>query len=110
MADHKRGRGALDSDEVHLRGDEEGNSERKSAKAIRVVREVTILLHQTTDQPGKHVTAGARFSKVPKLFGHTSGDIIFIVSSERRRLEARNFPAILIVIPFTTYGKTSFTD
>ena len=34
---------------------------------------------------------GARVSKVPKLFGRISGDIILFVFSKRRRLEARNF-------------------
>ena len=53
---------------------------------------------------------GARFSKVPTLFGHVSGDIILFVSSKRRRLEARNFAVTLIFIPFTTYEKTSFTE
>ena len=53
---------------------------------------------------------GACFSKVPKLFGRISGDIILFVSSKRRRLEARNFAVILIFIPFTTYEKTSFTE
>ena len=53
---------------------------------------------------------GARFSKVPKLFGRISGDIFLFVSSKRRRLEARNFAVILIFIPFTTYEKTSFTE
>ena len=51
-----------------------------------------------------------RFSKVPKLFGRISGDIILFVSSQRRRLEARNFAVILICIPFTIYEKTSFTE
>ena len=46
---------------------------------------------------------GACFSKVPKLFGRISGDIILFVSSKRRRLEARNFAVIFIFIPFTTY-------
>ena len=53
---------------------------------------------------------GARFSKVPKLFGRTSGDIIIFVSSKRKRLEPRNFAAILILIPFTTYERASFTE
>ena len=35
---------------------------------------------------------------------------IFFRSSKWRRLEARNFAVILIVIPFTTYEKTSFTE
>ena len=38
----------------------------------------------------------ARFSKVPKLFGRISGDVILFVSSKRRRLEARNFALILL--------------
>ena len=45
------------------------------------------------------------FLEVPKLFGRISGDIIFFVSSKRRRLEARNFAVIFIFIPFTTYEK-----
>ena len=49
----------------------------------------------------------ACFSKVPKLFGRFSGDIILFVSSKRRRLEARNFAVIFILIPFTTYEKIS---
>ena len=53
---------------------------------------------------------GARFSKVPKLFGRNSGDIIRFVSPKRRRIEARNFAVIFIFIPFTTYEKTSFTE
>ena len=48
--------------------------------------------------------AWACFSKVPKLFGRISGDIILFLSSKRRRLEARNFAVIIIIfIPFTTY-------
>ena len=39
---------------------------------------------------------GACFSKVPKLFGRISCDIILFVSSKRRRLEARNFAFIII--------------
>ena len=53
---------------------------------------------------------GTRFSKVPKLFGHISGDIILFVSSKRRRLEAGNFAFILIFIPFTQYEKNGFTE
>ena len=55
-------------------------------------------------------TSGACFSKVPKLFGLISGDIVLFVSSKLRRLEARNFAVIFIFIPFTTYEKTSFTE
>ena len=53
---------------------------------------------------------GACFSKVPKRFGRTLGDIILFVSSKGRRHEARNFAVIFIFIPFTTYEKTSFTE
>ena len=53
---------------------------------------------------------GTCFSKVPKLFGRISGDIILFVSSKLRCLEARNFAAIFIFILFTTYEKTSFTE
>ena len=42
---------------------------------------------------------GALFSKVPKLFGRISDDIILFVSSKRRRLEARNLAVILNSIP-----------
>ena len=45
------------------------------------------------------VRTEARFTEVPKLFGHISGDIILFVSSKRRRLEARNFTVISISIP-----------
>ena len=55
-------------------------------------------------------TPWARFSKVRKLFGRISGDIIPFVSSQRRRLEARDFAVILIFILFTTYEKASFTE
>ena len=54
--------------------------------------------------------AGARFSKVPRLFGRISGDIILFVSSKRRCPEARNFADILIFISYTTYEKISFTE
>ena len=53
---------------------------------------------------------GARFSKVPRLFGRISGDIILFVSSKRRCTEARNFADILIFISYTTYEKISFTE
>ena len=53
---------------------------------------------------------GACFSKVPKLFGRISGDIILFVSSKQKRLETRNFAVIFIFTPFTTYEKTSFAE
>ena len=55
------------------------------------------LLDLSTDS--KRKWSGARFSKVPKLFGHISGDIILFVSLQRRRLKARNFVVILILFP-----------
>lgn len=73
MAGSKRSRGALEGDEVHQRGDEEGDSECKSAKAIRLLREVTTLLSETTDQPSKHVATG------PVRLGHQV--VLFIVLS-----------------------------
>ena len=45
---------------------------------------------------------GARFSKVPKLFGCISGNIILFLSSKRRCLEAHDFAVIVIFIPFLT--------
>ena len=45
------------------------------------------------------MSPGACFSKVPKLFGRISGDIILSVSSKVRRLEARNFAVILFLFP-----------
>ena len=61
------------------------------------------ILKTTNDS--SYLRRGACFSKVPKLFGSISGNIILFVSSERRRLEARNFAAIFIFILFTTYEK-----
>ena len=56
----------------------------------------------------RRLRAGACFSKVPKLIGSISGNIILFVSSKRRRLEARNFAVIFIFMPFTTYEKNQF--
>ena len=58
----------------------------------------------------KYVTQGTGFSKVPKHLGRISGYIILFVSSKRRRLEARHFDVVLILIPFTTSEKTTFTE
>ena len=58
----------------------------------------------------RNLLTGACFSKVPKLFGRFSGDIILFVSSKRRCSMSRNFAVILIFIPFTTYEKISFTE
>ena len=48
--DNKRGRGALEGDKMHPRGDEESDLECKSAKAKRLLREVT---HSSIIQPVK---------------------------------------------------------
>ena len=53
---------------------------------------------------------GVRFSKVPKLFGLISGDIIYFVSSNRRRLETRNLEVILIFILLATYERAAFEN
>ena len=74
---------------------------------LKIQRE---LCHPKSFGSSEKRTPGACFSKVPKLFGRISGDIILFVSSKRRRLEARNLAVILIFIPFTTYEKTSFTE
>jgi len=68
----------------------------------------TLASHQCG--PGSIPRSGACFSKVPKLFGRISGEIILFVSSKRRRLEARNFASILTFSPFTTYEKTGFPE
>ena len=46
-------------------------------------------LSQSGRAEALHLWIGARFSKVPKLFGTISGDIILLVSSKRRRFEAQ---------------------
>ena len=43
--------------------------------------------------------SGACFSKVPKLFGCISGEIVVFVSSKLRRLKARDFPLFLFLFP-----------
>ena len=52
-----------------------------------------------------HLETEARFSKVPKLYGHISGDLIVSVFMKRRGLVVRNSAVILIFIPFKTYDK-----
>ena len=47
----------------------------------------------------QYYSSGACFSKVPKLFGPISGDIILFVSVQRRRLKARNFAIVFILFP-----------
>jgi len=49
-----------------------------------------------------------RLSKVPKLFGRISGDVILFVPSKRRSLETRNF-AVILMFPLT-YKEASFKE
>ena len=79
------------------------NDEKMSRKTGNAPSRATFFRHCA-------VHPGACFVKVPKLFGRISGGIVLLVSSKRRRLEARHFADILILIPFTTYEKTSFTE
>ena len=79
---------------------------KSNQNAIKIVRVSFVYINFTFSG----YTPAACFSKVPKLFGRISGDIILFVSSKRRSLEARNFAVILIFIPFTTYEKTSFPE
>ena len=53
--ENKSGRGALEGDEIHPRGHEQGDSGCKSAKAIRLLREYchnNAQQHYTTTQDG----------------------------------------------------------
>ena len=55
---------------------------------IKAVKATTLVTWSQAKQDGNQ---GARFSKVPKLVGRISVDIVLFVSSKRRRLKARNF-------------------
>ena len=72
--------------------------------------QAAIFLRSHSQRVRESGSPGACFSKVPKLFGRISGDIILFVSSKLRRLEARNFAVSFIFIPFTKYEKTSFAE
>ena len=67
-----------------------------------------LMIESLTSKKGM-TGSGTRFSKVPKLFGRISGDILAFVSS-KRQLEAQNFTVILIFHPFTTYHKANVTE
>ena len=54
--------------------------------------------------PAFHPTAGARFSKVPKLYGLFLGVTIPFVSQERREFKSSNFTVISL---FSYLSKTS---
>ena len=54
---------------------------------IKAVKETTLVTWSQAKQDGNQ---GTRFSKVPKLVGRISVDIVLFVSSKRRRLKARN--------------------
>ena len=66
---------------------------------IKAVKETTLVTWSQAKQDGNQ---GPRFSKVPKLVGRISVDIVLFVFSKRRRLRAPNFAVILIFLPFTT--------
>ena len=51
---------------------------------------------------------GACFSKVPRLFGLISGDIILFVSAKRRRVEAWNFAVVFIYVQYTRSESSCF--
>ena len=53
---------------------------------------------------------GACFSKVPKLFGRISGEIILFVSSKRWRLEARNFAVFLFLFPLQHVNRSALQN
>ena len=71
---------------------------------LRTLQHVNRITHAAGNQ------SWACFSKVLKLFGRISDDVILFVFSKLRRLEARDFSVTIIFIPFTTYEKTSFTE
>ena len=54
-------------------------------------------------------SAGACFSKVPKLFGSLSGATIPFVSSQRRGSKPSNFAILLIFLILKTCKKISFS-
>ena len=77
--------------------------QRSSLLLVSVSTYLRLKLMGILSKSLRQLCTGACFSKVPKLFGRISGDIILFISSKRRRLEARNFAVIFISIPFTTY-------
>ena len=52
---------------------------------------------------------GARFSKVPKLFGSISGATIPFISSQRRGSKPSNFAILLVFLTLKTCKKISFS-
>ena len=52
---------------------------------------------------------GARFSKVPKLFGSVSGATIPFISSQRRGSKPSNFAILLVFLILKTCQKVSFS-
>ena len=59
---------------------------------------------------GPTLRKGVQIRQPIQLSGRISGDIILFVSSKRKRLEARNFAVIFILILITIYWKTRFTE
>ena len=56
------------------------------------------------------IRPGARFSKVPKLYGLFSGVTIPSVSQERRGFESSNFTAILLFVTSKSCQKIGFPE
>ena len=54
--------------------------------------------------------AGARLSKVSKVFGSMSRDIILSIFSKRRRLQAWNFAVILILFPLQHVKRSAIQE
>ena len=55
-----------------------------------------------------HVKPGARFSKVPKLYGPLSGVTIPFVFQERRGFESSNSTDVFLLVSLKTYLKIGF--
>ena len=53
---------------------------------------------------------GARFSKVPKLYGPFSGVTIPFVSQERKVLESSHFTVIFLFVTLKTFKRSAFQN
>ena len=52
--------------------------------------------------------SGARFSKVPKLYGPFSGVTVPFVSQERRGFKSSNFTVLSLFVPLKAFQKMGF--
>ena len=59
-------------------------------------------LHAVAPGSNPVLTSGARFSKVPKLFGAFSGVTVPFVSQERRGFKSSNFTYIFLLVSLKT--------